>query len=740
MPKNIVLFSDGTGNSAGKLFRTNIWRFYQALDLTDPSKQVALYDDGVGTSSFRPLALLGGVFGFGLKRNVLDLYTFLCRNYVLGDRIYVFGFSRGAFTARVLTGLVALKGLPQCDTEEERQRYARDAYRSFRHHFNRTKGVVGPLRWVRDAAVIGWRRLRRHRTYDEVTTLPITRIEFVGVWDTVAAYGAPVAEITRAIDDWIWPLSMPDYDLCRKVARARHALALDDERDTFHPLIWNEAPETDPDRIRQVWFAGVHSNLGGGYADDALSLVSLDWMMTEAKGLHLKPGAHAEIRAQMNPNAPIYDSRAGLAGYYRYQPRKISARLDPPDPTTQIMRDPDPTQRAVLKRVFVHDSVLQRIQSGPDHYAPIVLPDTYHVIDTKGAITPSPESNSVARAAQQERVWDDVWHRRISYFLTLGVSLLLVSMPRWATPVDAETCSGPHCLAVPAIRGAGDFLPGFAQPWVNTFANAPLTFLILAGLLAALLLRSASLERQLRGRMHDLWIRSLSPQGGVTGPAPNSWVYRLRSKGWYQGTLQWFKWIFIPGSLGALTLLFLLLYGPALISSRVLFPIANALGGICSGSSEPRTFGSEGAFPAASLCWESGVQLEQGRTYRIALTLPADWRDGSFRAGPNGVLKEMPWYVTLFGTPLRRSVTHPWFAIFARTGARFGDERVMTFEQEGNASIARLTPETSGPLYLFVNDAIFGIPVLADIFYRSDSRFLRAKNQGVAKVIIEPDV
>jgi uncharacterized protein (DUF2235 family) len=107
MPKNIVLLSDGTGNSGAKLFKTNVWRLHGALDLRDPKQQVAHYSDGVGTSSFKPMAILGGVFGFGLKRNVLDLYQFACRNYELGDRIFAFGFSRGAFTIRVVAGFIA---------------------------------------------------------------------------------------------------------------------------------------------------------------------------------------------------------------------------------------------------------------------------------------------------------------------------------------------------------------------------------------------------------------------------------------------------------------------------------------------------------------------------------------------------------------------------------------------------------------------------------------------------------
>jgi uncharacterized protein (DUF2235 family) len=101
--KSIVLFSDGTGNSSAKLFKTNVWRMYEAVDLgpaaDDKRPQISYYDDGVGTSSFKPLAALGGAFGWGLKRNVLDIYRYACRNYREGDDIYVFGFSRGAFTA-----------------------------------------------------------------------------------------------------------------------------------------------------------------------------------------------------------------------------------------------------------------------------------------------------------------------------------------------------------------------------------------------------------------------------------------------------------------------------------------------------------------------------------------------------------------------------------------------------------------------------------------------------------------
>jgi hypothetical protein len=118
MPKNIVLLSDGTGNSAGSLFKTNVWRLYQILDLSDPERQVAFYDDGVGTSSFKLFAMLGSIFGFGLKRNVIAIYSFCCRNYQPGDRIYCFGFSRGSFTIRMVVGLIASQGLVDYNDNE----------------------------------------------------------------------------------------------------------------------------------------------------------------------------------------------------------------------------------------------------------------------------------------------------------------------------------------------------------------------------------------------------------------------------------------------------------------------------------------------------------------------------------------------------------------------------------------------------------------------------------------------
>src|SRR5256885_11373031 len=273
--KSIILFSDGTGNSSAKLFKTNVWRMYEAVDLGRPAKgkrpQISYYDDGVGTSSFKPLAALGGAFGWGLKRNVLDIYRYACRNYREGDDIYAFGFSRGAFTARVVVALIAAEGLVCSESEADLRRKSAEAYRAFREDFV-PRRLVWPTRWfrrVRDRLIDVICRLRGHTPYDAAQNVR-PNIRFVGVWDTVAAYGRPITEITRAIDNWFYALSMPDYHLNEHVRCARHALAIDDERDAFHPLLWDEVHEhtlidsntVAKDRLQQVWFTGMHADVG----------------------------------------------------------------------------------------------------------------------------------------------------------------------------------------------------------------------------------------------------------------------------------------------------------------------------------------------------------------------------------------------------------------------------------------------------------------------------------------------
>jgi uncharacterized protein (DUF2235 family) len=337
-PKRIVVFSDGTGNSSGKLFRTNVYRLYDALDLGSQGSgvptQIAYYNNGVGTSTFRFLAVLGGVFGVGLKRNLLNLYEYVCRNYnenypntAEKDTIYAFGFSRGAFTIRLLVGLICSQGIVPYADERELHRNCSDAMRRFlgQNAPDLFPWLFRSVRWLRDRVIQTWRRLR-NQSYN-VPAQFTPDIEFVGVWDTVAAYGGPFVEITRGIDQYVWPLTMTNYELHPKVKAARHALALDDERDSFWPLLWDEVaderggagtsaePWTDEqraragDRLKQVWFAGMHSDVGGGYPDDSLGYVSLKWMLDELASL---PGQRRLPRKPESAPSPTRSDRCTI--------------------------------------------------------------------------------------------------------------------------------------------------------------------------------------------------------------------------------------------------------------------------------------------------------------------------------------------------------------------------------------------------------------------------------------------
>jgi uncharacterized protein (DUF2235 family) len=210
MTKKIVILSDGTGNAAASVWRTNVWRTFQALNLED-NTQAAKYDDGVGTSSFLPLALLGGAFGWGLKRNILDGYKFVCRNYGTDAKLFLFGFSRGAFTVRVLAAFILQQGLVHASSESELHDLARKAYRAYRaigYHSNWR--IELPLRKIRDGFVRLWDKISGRPSYDQVEKTVVPTIEFIGVWDTVAAYGLPTDEMTRGFSNWIWPLELPN--------------------------------------------------------------------------------------------------------------------------------------------------------------------------------------------------------------------------------------------------------------------------------------------------------------------------------------------------------------------------------------------------------------------------------------------------------------------------------------------------------------------------------------------------
>lgn len=557
MAKNIVLLSDGTGNSSGKLFRTNVWRIYQAVDLADPQdprepRQFALYDDGVGTSSFKPWALLCGMVGIDLSRNVRDLYIFLCRIYEPGDRIYGFGFSRGAFTIRVLTGLIMNQGLvPYDGNEAELQRLAAGAYRAYRRKYTTSLGLLRPLRDIRDAVIDIRDRLAGRPQYRQVmkrqgpeSDNPL-QIEFLGLWDTVDAYGLPVDELARVIDRFIWPFRMPDLNLNPRVNRAMHALSIDDERRTFHPRLWNEeerqdqpdrpaaqaAAHIDHERISQVWFAGVHSNVGGGYPDDSLSYVSLEWIMTGAAkcGLRFSNKVWEGFRALGDENGRLYNSRHGLASYYRYKPRRIENLVN--------------SDEVRIQRPKIHESVLRRIRIGHDGYAPFVLPPDFAVARLDGNIVDGAaylEVKDMGRKSEFgihcEHVFNWVWWRSTANLFTIAVTLALGFMPFLLHGKLDAGCEGIWCLVTAGIDFSAVLLPGIAKPWLDWFSSHPEIFLTLSVMALGGMTIGKKLECRISDAMRPVWyhVANMKTRSGLAYRPP-------RDPGRINRALEWLR-------------------------------------------------------------------------------------------------------------------------------------------------------------------------------------------------------
>jgi len=383
--KNIVICADGTGNTTIRGRGTNVFKLYEAVDQNghrfDPLKiqQVAIYHDGVGTENLKWLRFVAGVFGWGLSRNVKQLYGELARVYDPGDRIYLFGFSRGAFTVRTLAGLIVTCGIldpSRYKTNASFWKAIRQAYGQYRRRYQTTLSRV-----FRGRVEISLESLR------ERFSVPISAfsseagkvITFVGVWDTVDAVGSPFG-VANIINGTLYRFKFPDTKLSDQVAHGCHALALDEARESFEPVLWREE-QGDQGRIEQVWFAGVHSNVGGGYPRQGLSLVALDWMMrrAEAHGLRFLEAPRLLYRDGTDVDDKLYDPRAGLGVFYRWRPRNVEALC-----------------RANNVAPKVHRTVYQRIARNTDGYAPGSVPPDSEVVTSSSPSLAATLRNLVA--------------------------------------------------------------------------------------------------------------------------------------------------------------------------------------------------------------------------------------------------------------------------------------------------------------------------------------------------------
>lgn len=344
--KRLIICCDGTWNSAdqvknGELAPTNVLRIASRVAKRDgPVPQIVYYDQGVGTGNVLD-RLTGGAFGHGLEDNIHDAYRFLVGNYEAGDELFLFGFSRGAFTVRSITGMIRKCGILRRDVVTrypEALTLYRDAQRP---------DDPGPTGF---------------RDRYSVTGTGDIPVKLIGVWDTVGSLGIPLRGLrwlTRS------QYQFHDTELSGTVAHAYHALAVDEHRAPFEPALWQHKPKP-PQVVEQVWFAGVHSDVGGGYGRSGATDITLGWMLDKARGADLALDGPTISAYPLSPDpvAPLHDSKTGLYRLTRGidRPIGLTAR-DPKKP--RAPRRPDPTQS-------VHSSVRDRWDKDPK-YRPAAL-------------------------------------------------------------------------------------------------------------------------------------------------------------------------------------------------------------------------------------------------------------------------------------------------------------------------------------------------------------------------------
>ena len=310
--KNLIVCCDGTWNTPdneddGTIAPTNVFKLFNAVDLESTNtRQLTRYQSGVGTEGGFLSRTLGGLVGRGLDEDIRDCYHWLAKKYENGDKLFLFGFSRGAFTVRSLAGMICRLGIVKLAADDDPDGIVKRVYRQgYRERRTKLRG------------------LEFHENSN--------RVHFVGVWDTVGALGIPDDKVLLDLFDNPSRYQFHDTTLSPNVEYARHAVAIDEKRGSFTPTLWDEK-NRDNQNVKQLWFPGVHSDVGGGYKEHGLSDGALEWMIDESK----KAGMHylGNIVDQISPNSldVLHESRTGLMKLLTTAPRAI------PSLTTQKER------------------------------------------------------------------------------------------------------------------------------------------------------------------------------------------------------------------------------------------------------------------------------------------------------------------------------------------------------------------------------------------------------------------
>lgn len=395
MPRKLVVCMDGTWNKPGQedegvKTKTNVIKLRDAL--TKAPDQITGYFEGVGAKSRDKLA--GGAFGWGLFDQIKDGYRFLREQFQPGDPIYIFGFSRGAYSARSLAGMIMRCGIIKRDANPKFPDLGSDLLTTQDDGNLRTDVVDRVFALYKRAYDDGHRAevasFKQQYCHD-------TAVRFVGVWDTVGSLGIPrgvipfLDKFDKAIDEKLY--AFLDTDLNPRVEAAYHAVAIDERRKPFVPTLWTD-PKGVPPRVNvagstveQTWFVGAHSNVGGGYADSGLSDIALKWMIERAtrNGLQFDPAA----LAAMQPSA-LARRRDSLGEFIDVGKKRFLAWID--RLATRLIA----TDRAIPDGSWVHDTVNGRLAAAaaaePDSQSAYQAAKTLKTSQTGGVRSVDPRS------------------------------------------------------------------------------------------------------------------------------------------------------------------------------------------------------------------------------------------------------------------------------------------------------------------------------------------------------------
>ena len=366
MPKNIVICCDGTGNEYGAA-NSNVVKLYWTLSAEE--KQIAYYHPGVGTMGARNALTAVGkwwtkvrglAFGYGFSDNIADVYSFLMNEYETGDQIFIFGFSRGAYTARALCGLLHMCGL-LTPGNEPLIPYALRLYKS-----------NDPCKFEIASGF---------RSTFSVPCKPY----FLGLWDTVSSVGWILDPVHTKGGHLPYTAALPDVPI------VRHAVSIDERRAFFRQHLVHLAPNTNQN-LKEVWFAGVHSDVGGGYAEaeSGLSKIALRWMLCEAQsaGLEIDPQKVIDVLGGKSPyGAPdpkgkLHKSLHGFWWLGEFWPKLYYYPVSQPGQPTQWKRGITLNlgrTRVIPNGIDIHQSVLDRIRDVAS-YRPKNLPEQYGTV------------------------------------------------------------------------------------------------------------------------------------------------------------------------------------------------------------------------------------------------------------------------------------------------------------------------------------------------------------------------